>query len=75
MWGRCCIFEWDDENQAADTIYEIATDKKLANKMISAGKKQLLHFDNYEQRTRKLIEAIERLASTGTLYENLQIKM
>ena len=64
------FFEWDDENQAADTIYEIATDKKLANKMISAGKKQLLHFDNYEQRTRKLIEAIERLASTGTLYEN-----
>lgn len=63
-------FDWNDETTAANLIYQLATDKTLASTMKDKGKKQLLQFDNYEQRTRKLIDATIRLSSTGSLYGN-----
>lgn len=62
------FFEWDNAEQAAEYIHSLAVDKNLSDKMVEAGRKQLLHFDDYESRTRKLIEATEKLALTGSLY-------
>lgn len=70
LCGKAALyFDWDDEEQAADLIYQLATNNELANKMKAEGKTQLRQFDNYEQRTRKLIDATVRLATIGKLYD------
>lgn len=65
-----CYFDWDNEVQAAELIYKLATNEFEAKRLIEAEKKQLSFFDNYEQRTSKLIDAVTRLAVSGILYDN-----
>lgn len=47
--------------EAADLIYELANDKSEVEKLINYGKEQLKRFDNYEERTCKLIHLLENL--------------
>ena len=59
------IHQQDLENfrkAAAEAIYKLATDKDYAKRLTDEGKKQLLTFDNYEQRTEKLIRILESLS-------------
>ena len=57
-----CYYSAIDGKAAADAIYHVATDKPYAQKLVEAGKKQLKHYDNYEQRTAKLIALLEKIA-------------
>jgi len=52
-----------DAEVAAEAIYKVATDRQYAAKLVANGKKQLLTFDNYEQRADKLIGILEAMAS------------
>ena len=61
-------YDWDNADQAADLIYELATNQELYSRLTDNGNKQLQNYDNYEQRTRKLIESLERLVRDGKLY-------
>lgn len=47
--------------EAADLIYELANDKSEVEKLINYGTEQLKRFDNYEERTCKLIHILENL--------------
>lgn len=57
-----CYYSAVDPMAAAEAIYKVATDKKFANQLVENGKKQLLTYDNYEQRTEKLIKILEEIA-------------
>ena len=59
-----CYYSAIDPSAAAEAIYHVATDKEYAEQLVMAGKKQLLNFDNYEQRTAKLIGVLEQLANS-----------
>lgn len=50
---------------AADTIYNVATNKVLMNELINNGKRRLEDFDNYEQRCDKIIQLVEGCVSDG----------
>lgn len=50
-----------DANAAADAIYQVASDKKLADSLVFKGIEQLESYDNYKQRTEKLIKIIESI--------------
>ena len=47
--------------EAADVIYRVSTDESLRERLINNGKRQLLQYDTYEQRTDKLINLAEQL--------------
>ena len=53
-----------DAKAAADAIYKVSMDKELRAKLINNGKKQLLRYDTYEERTDKLIKIVEQLIET-----------
>lgn len=57
-----CYYSAIDGKAAADAIYHVATDKPYAQQLVEAGKKQLKRYDNYEQRTDKLIALLEKIA-------------
>ena len=57
-----CYYDAIDPKAAAEAIYKVATDKDYAKRLTDEGKKQLLTFDNYEQRTEKLIRILESLS-------------
>ena len=57
-----CYYSAVDAKAAAEAIYRVATDKTYASQLIDNGKKQLLTYDNYEQRANKLIGLLEDLA-------------
>ncbi|MBO4827654.1 MAG: glycosyltransferase [Prevotella sp.] len=57
-----CYYDAMSAKAAADAIYMVATVKDYAQKLVSNGQKQLLKFDNYEQRTEKLISILEEIA-------------
>ena len=44
-----------DAEQAASLLYQVSTDQKLRANLVENGKKQLLKYDTYQQRTEKLI--------------------
>lgn len=46
---------------AAKAIYKVAVDHELRERLVSSGKKQLLKYDTYEQRSEKLIKIAEGL--------------
>ena len=48
---------------AAEAIYKVATNKEYARKLVDNGKMQLLKFDNYEQRSIKLIKILEDITN------------
>ena len=60
--NAACYYDALDANAAADAIIKVATDKSYAAQLIENGKKQLLSFDNYEQRAKKLIGILENIA-------------
>lgn len=58
-----CYYSAIDAAAAAEAIYKVATDKDYAQQLTEAGKKQLLTYDNYEQRADKLIGILEEMAA------------
>lgn len=56
-----CYYSAVDAKAAAEAIYKVTNDKEYANKLVAYGKKQLLTYDNYEQRAEKLICILEDL--------------
>lgn len=58
-----CYYSAVDANAAAEAIYKVATDKEYAKLLVENGRKQLLTYDNYEQRADKLIGILEEISS------------
>ncbi len=56
-----CYYSAIDAKSAAEAIYKVATDKAYAKQLVDNGKKQLQTYDNYVQRTEKLIKILENL--------------
>ena len=56
-----CYYSAIDAEAAAEAIYKVATDREYAAKLVANGKKQLLTFDNYEQRADKLIGILDEM--------------
>jgi glycosyltransferase involved in cell wall biosynthesis len=56
-----CCYSAVDAKAAAEAIYKVATDKTYAKQLVENGKKQLLTYDNYEQRADKLIGILEEI--------------
>lgn len=50
-----------DAEEAAERIYEVATDPDYRQRLIDEGKVQLRTFDTYYQRAKKLIELCEKI--------------
>ena len=57
-----CYYSSVDPKAAAEAIYKVSIDKKYAKQLVENGKKQLLTYDNYEQRADKLIKILEEIA-------------
>ena len=57
-----CYYSAVDGKAAAEAIYHVATDKAYAQQLVESGKIQLKQYDNYEQRTAKLIDLSEKIA-------------
>lgn len=60
-----CYFSAVDAKACAEAIYKVATDKEYAQQLVANGMKQLLKYDNYQQRAEKLIRALEEIAFVG----------
>lgn len=60
--NAACYYSAMDPKAAAEAIYRVATDKKYSKKLVENGKKQLLTYDNYEQRANKLIGLLEGIS-------------
>ena len=58
-----CYYSAVDAAAASEAIYKVATEKGYAQQLTEKGKEQLNNFDNYEQRTAKLIKLLEELSS------------
>lgn len=52
-------------NDAAECLYRASIDSELKNKLVYEGRKQLLKYDNYDLRSKKLVNICEQL------FENL----
>ena len=57
-----CYYSAIDPQAAAEAIYKVATDNDYAARLVENGKKQLLTYDNYQQRADKLIGILEEMA-------------
>lgn len=57
-----CYYSAIDAKAAAEAIYKVATDKEYTARLVENGKKQLLTYDNYEERADKLINILEEIA-------------
>ena len=60
-------FPWNDAEKAAEQIYRAYTNEVVRNRLIANGIKRLEMFDNYKERTNKLISALEKLVTKGTI--------
>ena len=58
-----CYYSPVDAKAAAEAIYRVSTDKTYAKQLVANGKEQLKKFDNYKQRTAKLIRLLEELSN------------
>lgn len=58
-----CYYSAVDPYDAAEALYKVATDKAYARQLVDNGKRQLAKFDNYEQRTEKLIKILEQIVN------------
>ena len=59
-----CYYSAVDAKAAAAAIYRVATDESYRKQLTAYGHKQLLKYDNYEQRTAKLIDILEEIVQT-----------
>lgn len=57
--NAACYYSAIDPQAAAEAIYKVATDKEYSEQLSALGRKQLKRFDDYEQRTVKLLEILE----------------
>ncbi len=57
-----CYYSPLDGDAAAEAIHRVAIDSRYARQLIENGKRQLNHFDDYKQRTDKLIHILEEIA-------------
>lgn len=62
-----CYYSATDAHACAEAIYRVATDKALAERLVRTGREQLKHYDDYNQRTEKLIGILERITNNKTL--------
>ena len=53
-------FDPVSEESVGESIYELAMDKELVEDLVSKGTKQLVKFDSYSDRAKKLIGILER---------------
>ncbi len=60
-----CYYSAVDAVAAAEAIYKVAMEKAYANQLVANGKKQLLKYDNYEQRSEKLVKILEEISKTN----------
>ena len=58
-----CYYSAVNPNDAAEAIYKVVTDKEYARQLRENGKKKLKTYDNYIQRTEKLINILERISN------------
>lgn len=58
-----CYYSAMDAMAAAEAIYKVAIQKEYAAQLVANGKKQLLEYDNYEQRAEKLVKILEELVA------------
>ena len=58
-----CYYNAVDTKAAAEAIYRAATDKEYARKKVENGKKLLLTYDNYKQRSEKLVKILEEITA------------
>lgn len=56
-----CYYSPIDAESAADALYKVSTNRKYSQYLVEQGKYRLNSFDNYEQRTKKLINIINIL--------------
>lgn len=61
-------FPWNDAEKAAEQIYKAYNNRDMRKELIANGIKQLEVFDNYKERTNKLLYAIEKLITNGTIF-------
>ena len=57
-----CYYSAVDAKAAAESLYKVATDKKYSEHLVNKGIQQLLRYDNYVQRTEKLVKVLESIA-------------
>jgi len=57
-----CYYDAVNPEAAVEAIYRVAKDKEYAQRLVENGEKQLLKFDNYEQRAEKLIKILEEIS-------------
>ena len=57
-----CYYSAIEAEAAAEAIYKVSCDKEYAKRLVDNGKEQLKSFDNYEQRTKKLVKILEDIA-------------
>ena len=57
-----CYYSAVDPAAAAEAIYKVSTNNDYAMQLVVNGKRQLLKYDNYEQRASKLIEILSKVA-------------
>ena len=60
-----CYYSAVDAKAAAESIYKVATDKAYSAQLVANGRERLKKFDNYKQRTDKLIKILEEITSEG----------
>ena len=61
-----CYYSAIEAEAAAEAIYKVSCDKEYAKRLVDNGKEQLKSFDNYEQRTKKLVKILEDIS----MYKN-----
>ena len=57
-----CYYRAIDAEAAAKAIYKVATEKEYSSRLVENGRRQLLTYDNYEQRAEKLLSILEEIA-------------
>jgi glycosyltransferase involved in cell wall biosynthesis len=57
-----CYYSAVEPKAAAEAIYKVASDKEYTVCLVENGKKQLLTYDNYEERVDKLVKILEKIA-------------
>ena len=59
--NAACYYKALDAESAAEALYKVAINRDFASNLVEKGKRQLLKYDNYEQRAEKLIRILETI--------------
>lgn len=58
-----CYYSAMNAEEASEAIYKVASDKTFSQQLVANGKKQLMIFDNYVQRSEKIIKILEKISN------------